>query len=125
MATDYCPTLQRLMENGYVDGELVYLQKLAVDLTMDPDLRSCTYCMKCGSPLGNHDDTKCLVVRNMTLLGKLLRREDQYLFNLELMAIKRDRNQGDPNYPEPFRMYHCPYCGGRYEFDLNRTNNGP
>ena len=114
----YCPALVQLRQGDYVDGELVYLQRLAVTSTMPLNLMFCRFCMKCGTQLTDHDDSKCLVPRNMTLLGKLQRTNDQYLFNLEIAATYRNRIQGDPNYPEPFRMHYCPYCGEGYEFDF-------
>jgi hypothetical protein len=88
-----------------------------------PSHPSCKFCMKCSSRLTDHDDSNCLVPRNMMLLGRLQRTNGQHLFNLELVAIYRNRIQGDPNYPEPFRMYYCPYCGERYEFDLAIINH--
>jgi hypothetical protein len=118
MGMAFCPSLQRLRESRYVDRELVYLQRLAVTSSMDPELMFCRFCMKCGSRLTNHDDSNCLVPRNMMLLGRLQRTNGQHLFNLELVAIYRNRIQGDPDYPEPPRMYYCPYCGERYELDL-------
>ena len=119
----YCSPLQWLRESGYVDGEFVYLQRLAVTSTMHPELMFCRFCMKCGSGLTDHDDSNCLVPRSMMLSGRLLRTNGQHLFNLDLVTIYRYRIQGDPNYPESFRMYYCPYCGERYEFDLALINN--
>lgn len=117
----YCTCLQRLINHGYVDGELVYLQRLRIPSTMDHDLRFCKYCMKCGTLVGSHDDSNCIVIRNMTLLEKLQRHNDRYLFNLELASRKRERIEGDPNYPENFRMYHCPYCSEHYEYEPTYT----
>jgi hypothetical protein len=121
----YCIDLQRLIDNGYVDGELVYLQKLTVTSTMDPDSMFCRFCMSCGSPLKSHDSSSCIVVRNMIALNKLRRTNDLFFFNLEQAERKRERIQGDPDYPEPFRMYYCPYCNERYEYDLNRPRENP
>lgn len=122
MSMAYCSSLQWLRESGYVDGELVYLQRLAVTSTMHPELMFCRFCMKCGSQLTDHDNSNCLVPRSMKLSGRLLRTNGQHLFNLELVTIYKNHIQGDPDYPEPFRMYYCPYCGERYEFDLALIN---
>lgn len=120
----YCIALQRLLDNGYVDGELVYLQKLAVSSTMDPDLRICQFCMGCGFPLSSHDydASGCLVMRNMTALNKLQKRkDDRYIFNLELTTTMKGRRTGDPENPEPFRIYRCPYCSEHYEYEPKST----
>lgn len=124
MTTAYCFDLQRLIDTGYVDGGLVYLQKLTVNSTMDPDLMFCRFCMSCGSSLSSHNGSSCIVARNMIALNKLRSQNDIFFFNLELADRKRERIEGDPNYPEPIRMYYCPYWGGRYEFDLNRLEVG-
>jgi hypothetical protein len=115
----YCNNLARLINNGYVDGELVYLQKLAVPSTMDEDLKTCQFCMQCGTPLSNHnyDTSGCLILRNMTTLNQLQNIDNQFIFNLEQTTTANGRMTGDPNYPERFRLYHCPYCSEEYEYE--------
>lgn len=106
----YCSNLQRLISNGYVDGTLVYLQRLEVNSTMDQDLKYCQFCMQCGLTLNNHpsDTSGCLILGNMTVLNQLQTRDNQFIFNLEQTTTANGRKSGDPKYPERFRIYYCP-----------------
>ena len=121
----YCTNLQQLINNGYVDGQLVYLQKLAVPSTMDENLRICQYYIQCGSTLDSHpkDTSGRLTLRNMTLLEQLQNRNNQFIFNLELPNTAKERMTGDSNNPSPIRIYHCPYCGEHYEYEPNLEVN--
>ena len=115
----YCANLQRLIDSGYVDGTLVYLQRLDINSTMVQDLESCQFCMQCGSALNNHpsDTSGCLILRNMKVLNQLQNRDNQFIFNLEQKTTANGRMSGDPKYPERFRIYYCPYCGKKYEYE--------
>ena len=114
----HCGYLQKLINDGYVDGSQVYPQNFTVISTLQPDLIYCRYCMSCGSPLISHDHSKCDAMETMRRRETLNQQNDLFLFNLELTSTKQKRKPGT-EYPDTFGMRYCPYCGERYEFEPN------
>ncbi|MGC1930885.1 MAG: hypothetical protein WA667_18085 [Candidatus Nitrosopolaris sp.] len=94
MANNYCyENLNQLRNNGYVNGELIYLQRLNVETDFPMKLRLYNFCTKCGVPINeypNDNNAQYLAFKNgtfngifgrMTIYGRTAN-ENQYTFNL-------------------------------------------
>ncbi len=122
-----CENLNQLRNNGFLNGELVYLQRLDVETDFPMNLRLYNYCTKCGIPTNEHpndNNPQCLAFKNGIFNGKLgpmtthdkTTNENQYTFNLARHNKILTTPVGHPNYPEPTRLHFCPYCGRAYRF---------
>jgi hypothetical protein len=122
-----CENLNQLRNNGYLNGELVYLQRLDVETDFPINLRLYNYCIKCGVPIKEHpndNDAQCLAFKNGIFNGKFGRmtiydraaNRNQYTFNLASHNKILTTAVGHPDCPEPTRLHFCPYCGRAYRF---------
>jgi hypothetical protein len=125
MANNYCcQNLFELINNGYLDGELVYLQRLNVETQFPMNLRFYNFCISCSQPNNEHPDdnnAQCLTFRNGVLNGKFglydrTANENQYAFNLITSDEMKTFAARHPNYPEQIRLRFCPYCRAPYRF---------
>ncbi|MDQ6666846.1 MAG: hypothetical protein M3Y53_01315 [Thermoproteota archaeon] len=69
-----CGNLNRLRNNGYLNRELVYLQRLDVETDFAMNLRLYNYCAKCSIPINEHpndNNAQCLAFKNGIFKGKL------------------------------------------------------
>ena len=118
MAQNYCCiNLEELGNNNYIDGELVYLQRLDVNTNLQMHLRHYQYCISCGQANNIHPADNvptCLTLRNGINLNQFRQDGGEFTFNLNTRNEYERYIQGDPNFPSPARLNFCPYCGRQY-----------
>jgi hypothetical protein len=126
MTQDYCcDNLRELGNNGYIDGELIYLQKLDVSTNLPKHLRHYRYCISCGKANYGHpvDNVPyCLTLRNGQLRNNFGQMtiydvnadQNEFAFNLNTRNEYVQFRNGDPNFPDQAGLNFCPYCRRRY-----------
>jgi hypothetical protein len=106
-----CKGLQELADNGYLDGELLYLQRLDVNTNLPAHLRHYRFCVSCGKPnLGHPVDNipKCLTLRNVMQSNQVGQTGNEFRFNLN---TKQESSQSQASQTG---IDYCPYCGVKY-----------
>jgi DNA-directed RNA polymerase subunit RPC12/RpoP len=115
MAASCCPRFEWLGANGYIDGTLVYVQKLDIHTDFPAERRKYFHCVQCGSDVDHHPDYKCQALQNMLNNEQIQQIRGRYSFNLVPREVFREMQEGK-GYPEPFGIHNCPYCGARYTY---------
>ena len=110
-----CEHIEKLKAQGYVDGNLIYLQRVDVNTDFPEIYRIVYYCMYCGLTIKEHFPSfniNCSRYGNSHLNEHFGLHIDgnTYRFNLvttdEYSTFKSD----DSNYPVPTTVRFCPYC---------------
>ncbi|MFZ0513229.1 MAG: hypothetical protein WAM14_16585 [Candidatus Nitrosopolaris sp.] len=105
-----CNDLLKLGDTGYLDGTLLYLQRLDMNTNLPAHLRHYQFCVSCGKEnLGHPVDNlpKCLTLRNGMKSNLVGQTGNDFRFNLNT----KESSQSEAS---PTRIDYCPYCGKKY-----------
>ena len=89
-----CEHIEKLKAQGYVDGSLIYLQRVVVNTDFPEICRIAHYCLYCGIAIKEHVPSF-----------------NNYRFNLVTIDEYSKFRSSDSNYPVPTTVRFCPYCG--------------
>lgn len=122
-----CEHIEKLKNQWYVDGILIYLQRINVNTDFPEIYRIAHYCLYCGLPMKEHVSAfniDCSEYRNAHLNDYFGSHVDgiTYRFNLVTTNEYNTFRTGDPDYPNRTTVRFCPYCGeeqGRTDVPVN------
>ena len=111
-----CEHIEKLKAQGYVDGSLIYLQRLEVNTDFPEIYRIAHYCLYCDLAIKEHFPSfniNCSRYGNIHLNDHFGPHIDgnTYRFNLVTTDEYSTFRSDDSNYPVPTTVSFCPYCG--------------